>query len=202
MNFYCVKVGTRYDSTFVIKLENMIAKNYRGDFKFSCITDDKTLPSHIHTIEMPDLGLEKWWAKMVLFDELFIEQGFFFDLDVVITGDITNLWNPGKVPKFLHTDWVDLNQLHVDTIGNKQRYCSINSSILMWNQMTKRHHIWQYFMKNKNKIMDIFTGIDSFIEHRFPDDYELMKKPEAVHILLDKKQDELGEDPWIQKHWN
>ena len=35
-----------------------------------------------------------------------------------------------------------------------------------------------------------------------PDDYELMKKPEAVHILLDKKQDELGEDPWIQKHWN
>jgi hypothetical protein len=29
-----------------------------------------------------------------------------------------------------------------------------------------------------------------------------MKKPEAVHILLDKKQDELGEDPWIQKHWN
>ena len=97
---------------------------------------------------------------------------------------------------------MDLKQLDIDTIGNKQRYCSINSSILMWNQITKRHHIWEYFIENKNKIMHIFTGIDSFIEHIFPNDYELIRRPESVHILLDKKQDELGEDPWIQKHWN
>jgi hypothetical protein len=50
--------------------------------------------------------------------------------------------------------------------------------------------------------MHVFTGIDSFIEHRFPNDYTLYDEPlDQVTILLDKKQDELREEKWIQKIW-
>lgn len=203
MNFYCVKVGTRYSDEFVVKLESMISRCYDRHYKLYCITDDpKSLPRYIRTIKMPDYRLEKWWAKMVLFDESFIESGIFFDLDILVKGDINKLYNPGKYMKFMHTDWVDLDKLHNDTIGNRQRYCSINSSVLMWNKETKRQHIFEYFMNNKEKITSIFTGIDSFIEHRFPKDYMLYDTPlDQIHLFLEKKQDELREEKWIQKIW-
>lgn len=202
MNFYCVKVGTRYTDEFVIKLESMISRTYDAPYTLNCITDDpSTLPNYIRPIKIP-VKLEKWWSKMVLFDEEFIEEGTFFDLDVVIKGDINEIHRPDIFMKMLHTSWVDLKQLKEHTIGNRQRYCSINSSVMSWDKETKRNHIWKYFVDNQEKIMSIFTGIDSFIEHRFPDDYVLYARPlEQIHILLDKKQDELREESWIQSYW-
>ena len=202
MNFYCVKVGSRYSDEFVIKLESMISRTFDEPYTSNCITDSDTLPKYIKTIKLPDYGLQKWWAKMVLFDEEFIEEGLFFDLDIVLMSDITELYSPGTYMKFIQTDWVNLKELKEHTIGNRQRYCSINSSVLSWNADTKRNHIWKYFIDNKEKITHIFTGIDSFVEHRFPNDYSVYDKPlDQVHLYLDKKQDELREDRWTQKHW-
>jgi len=202
MNFYCVKVGSRYTDEFVIKLESMISRCYDSAYTLNCITDSNTLPNYINTIQIPDYGLEKWWAKMVLFDESFVSEGIFFDLDILLNGNLATLYSPEDRMKFLHTDWVDLDILKQHTIGNKQRYCSINSSVLVWDKDTKRQHIWEYFIENKEKIMHVFTGIDSFIEHRFPNDYTLYDEPlDQVTILLDKKQDELREEKWIQKIW-
>lgn len=202
MNFYCVKVGSRYSDEFVIKLERMISRTYDGPYKLNCITDCNTLPKYINTIPLPDYGLEKWWAKMVLFDESFVEEGLFFDLDILLKSDVAPLHQPADRMRFIRTDWVDLKTLKEHTIGNRQRYCSINSSVLTWDKDTKRQHIWDYFIENKEKIMHVFTGIDSFIEHRFPNDYVLYDEPlDQVTILLDKKQDELREEEWIQKIW-
>jgi len=202
MNFYCVKVGSRYSDEFVIKLESMISRTYDKPYTMNCITDDaSTLPKYIKTIEAPT-RLQKWWSKMVLFDEDFIEEGVFFDLDIVIKGDINEIHRPDLYMKMLHTSWVDLAKLREETIGNRQRYCSINSSVMSWNKETKRNHIWKYFVDNQEKIMSVFTGIDSFIEHRFPNDYVLYERPlDQIHIMLDKKQDELREDKWIQDYW-
>jgi len=202
MNFYCLKVGTRYDTKFVTKLDSMIKRNYRAAYNLTCITDDKSsIPTWIDTIDMPYLGVEKWWNKMILFNEGFVKEGVFFDLDIVISNDINNIHKPDQFMRFLKTDWVNLEQLRQDTIGNHQRYCSINSSVLSWDENTKRHHIWEYFIKNVDKITSIFTGIDSFIEHRFPNDYSLYnEKLDQIHIFLDKKQDEVDSE-WIRKTW-
>lgn len=203
MNFYCLKVGDRYTTEFVYKLNSMIARNYDGEYQLHCITDQPyTVPDGVNIMPIPYMGVHKWWNKMILFNEDYIPEGIFFDLDIIIHNNINNLYNPDQYMRFMHTDWVDLEQLDKDVIGQRQRYCSINSSVLCWDKHTKRHHIWEYFIKNKEKITHIFTGIDSFIEHRFPNDYSLFPNMnDQIHILLDKKQDELRDDEWILKTW-
>jgi len=203
MNFYCLKVGDRYTIEFVHKLESMISRTYDSPYKLHCITDrPEELPIYIEAIEMPDLGVEKWWNKMILFNEDYVKEGVFFDLDIVMKGCINNIHQPGQYMRFMHTDWVDLDKLRKETIGNRQRFCSINSSVLSWDQNTQRHNIWEYFIENKEKIVNIFTGIDSFIEHRFPNNYSVFPEPlDQIHIFLDKKQDEMREESWIQKLW-
>lgn len=169
-----MKVYTKYDSSYVNYLYTQLNEHFYKPFTFHCITDDPIgIDSDITIIPFKPFT-KVWWNKMILFDEERFPSGMFFDLDIVIQNDITYLYNPGEYMRFLYTYWYDVKTLRdVHTIGNYQRYCSINSSVLCWDVNTKRQHIYDYYIKNKDKIEFVFTGIDSYIEHRFKDDYIL-----------------------------
>lgn len=94
----CVKVGTKYSSDYVVKLRNGVARHLKEPHEFVCFTDD---PVEGVTCEQPLCGLPGWWSKVGLFR---LEQPLiYFDLDVVITGDLKPLieWDGFGIVK----DW-------------------------------------------------------------------------------------------------
>lgn len=165
MKNYCLKWGTKYSADYVNHLQQQL------DDDLICITEDPT-GVECETMELPKVSTV-WWNKMILFNEDFIKMpGVFYDLDMCIKNKV-DLYQPGQYMKFLPTDWIDLKALKLDTMNFSHRFCSINSSILCWDKNTKRQHIWEYYLKNKFKIEWTYSGIDTFIEHRYPKDYML-----------------------------
>ena len=194
----------------------MVKRYTSQQFNFYCFTEDASdIDGDIQILPLLNLNVEKWWNKMVLFNETLVKgKGIFFDLDVVLQEDISVFDTPDRYMKFLPTPWIDLVRLKNDTIGNRQRFCSINSSVLCWDEHTIRQPIYDYFIKHKDKITSVFTGIDSYIEHRFPTQYCLYE-PELASsywnegytntpiILFDGKSEkqDLVDDNRIKELW-
>ncbi len=95
LNVVCVHVGNYCDRgpAYVQRLINGVTKNL-SDFKPWCVTDNPDLiPLGIETIEA-DVGAKGWWAKCSLFRPGVLPQGercLYFDLDTIITGDLTDI---------------------------------------------------------------------------------------------------------------
>ena len=85
----CVKVGTKYNSEYVNKLQNMVSRHLTVPHDFICITDD-----HVGVnckCILPDGEDNGWWTKLTLFkkDPYGIKgKILYFDLDVVIRENI------------------------------------------------------------------------------------------------------------------
>lgn len=154
--FYCLKVGEKYTSDHVNRLKEHIPE-------IICLTDDPGGLETEYTI-LPDLPLYGVWWKMLLFNFDYFPYGTFFDLDIEIKKPIDNVFTAKDKMTLLKTDWEDLEDLSKKTIGDRYRYCSINSSVMSWNCNTK--HIWDDFYSNHEKIMSLFNGIDTYLEHR------------------------------------
>ncbi len=79
--------GDKYSPAYVYALREMVAKYLTVPHQFKCLTDHN-LPG-IDTVK-PQKGWPGWWGKLELFD---VADGpsLYFDLDVVITGDIDYL---------------------------------------------------------------------------------------------------------------
>lgn len=156
---YCLKVGDKYTVDHVHALAEHIPD-------LICLTDDPTgLQTNYEDIS--PIPLEKWWYKMLLFNEdLFPDPGRFFDLDIEIKKPIDDMFSAkNNRMTLLKTDWEDLSELNKNTIGDRYKYCSINSSVMSWGK-DNRNDIWEEFLKNREKIMFLFSGIDTYLEHR------------------------------------
>ncbi len=156
---YCLKVGTKYKNESVYRLAEMV-----GDL--TVITDDFSLAKDFNVIEAEYPGV---WNKMMLFDEAQFPRGIFFDLDIDVFKKIDGVFQPSEYMKLAYTDWEDLKTLEGNTIGNKYKYCSINSSVMSWNEKTKRQHVWLQFLQDYDKAVRLFNGIDTYLEHRHSD---------------------------------
>lgn len=156
MNF-CLKVGDKYTADHVNRLKKYIPG-------IICLTDD---PSGLTTnyMTLPNLPLHGVWWKMYFLSHDF-PSGTFFDLDIDIKKPIGNLFESNNTITLLRTDWEDLDELNKNTIGDRYKYCSINSTVMSWNEA---HHIWYDFINNHEKIMSLFNGIDTYLEHRCMD---------------------------------
>lgn len=99
----------RYESSHVNILAAMVKRNYRNAYRFVCITDDATgLDKHIEVLPLwgeharvanpSGIHLPSCFRRLKLFssemgDILKARRVVSLDLDVVITGDITPLWD-------------------------------------------------------------------------------------------------------------
>lgn len=102
----CMKWGTKYGPEYVNRLYGMVRRHLRGDFRFVCLTDDgQGVRQEVQCLPIPPLELppgipERGWTKLTTFAaDLHGLTGtaLFLDLDVVIVGDITPLFEaPGE----------------------------------------------------------------------------------------------------------
>lgn len=172
MIYYCIKHGNKYSAKHVNYLHSNLPN-------LTCLTENSEgINPKVNVLPLPDMDLEKWWYKMCFFSkELFPEPGIFLDLDLEILRDlgsyegsietILELENPYM--RMFKCDWENLEELNVNTIGNRYKYCSINSSVMAWDKLTDRDFIWNDFASNTNKITKLFHGIDPYLEHRHYD---------------------------------
>ena len=91
----CVKQGTKYGPEYVNRLQSMARRNSEVDLRFVCFTDDRTgLDEGIEVMPLPDHGFKGWWNKVSLFRDDLADIGerfLYFDLDVVLTGNIDQM---------------------------------------------------------------------------------------------------------------
>ena len=221
IDFVCLKWGTKYSSEYVNKLYSMLSKHVYVPFTLTCMTNepDGILPE-IKIKNLPDIGLEKWWWKLLLWNEKYWPgDGMFLDLDIIIQNDITNLFRPSHYMKMLYTNWINLDEQKRWTIGDNYKYCELNSSVLVWNKHTSRQFIWDDFIENKDKILFLYKGIDNWLENRhknhlstYPEEqgfcYSYWNcnkeyRPKSSIILFDyneKKQHQIRKK-WVKELW-
>lgn len=89
LTVFCVCVGDKYHSGYVYALKEMVEKNLSIPHRFKCITTRKL--DGIETIN-PPIPYQGWWGKLSLFyPRVATGPSLYFDLDVVITGNLDYL---------------------------------------------------------------------------------------------------------------
>jgi hypothetical protein len=102
----CMKWGTKYGPEYVNRLNAMVRRHLKGDFRFVCLTErSEGIVPEVQCLPIPPLDLppgipERGWTKLTTFAaDLHGLQGtaLFLDLDVVIVDDITPFFEvPGE----------------------------------------------------------------------------------------------------------
>lgn len=143
INIYCIKYGNKYSAKYVNRLQNMIERNTTLNYRFFCLTDD---PSDLNceTIELPKdldgntdypLASEKLFHKITLLEESqkFNNDSAFFDLDLLIQGNIDKYLIPSDKLKLCLRTWGDIpEEIKLYKKGLKDYPSLINSSVMCW----------------------------------------------------------------------
>jgi hypothetical protein len=166
LNCACVIHGDMYDWSYVDRLYSMLKRNFSVPIKFHVFTElGRDVPDHMikHVLtDWPGVGGKKkgWWYKMQMFDPGHIQgQVLYFDLDVVITGNL---------------DWVlTLDSEQFWTIRDfkylwRPQWQGINSSMMYWNTL-KFGKIWHNFQGRQiAAVMREFHGDQDFLTATIP----------------------------------
>jgi len=89
LTVFCVYWGDKYDVAYVYALQDMVKKYLTIPHTFKCITTRKI--EGIETV-LPFVPYHGWWQKIGLFaPRIATGRSIYFDLDVVITGNIDYL---------------------------------------------------------------------------------------------------------------
>ena len=93
LNVICLKWGDKFSSDYVNRLFHMVNRNLSIEHAFICMTEDSTgLETGVKILPLPIDNLEFCWNKLLLFGQLPLEgTALYFDLDVVITGNLDSL---------------------------------------------------------------------------------------------------------------
>lgn len=138
----CVKAGTKYDLIWVDKLYNAVVRNIQLEFEFVCLSDADTDYRTIPLISNSD----SYWNKLELFrPNLFNGPVLYFDLDVVICKDITNV--VAQLPdKFLM-----VQEPYRNINNSSMMYWNGNYSYLYNNYINKQQEIINEYQFNLNR---------------------------------------------------
>lgn len=156
LHVICLKWGDKYSPDYVNRLYKMVKHNLNQPFKFHCLTENAEGVDEAIIIEdLPELGLEGWWYKLVIFQRGFLDLSsqdkiLFLDLDIVITGSLE--------PLITYSD-----KFCISSDINENRY---NSSVLCFNA-GQYSFIWESFWAQKEWIIKQMHGDQDWIEYVF-----------------------------------
>lgn len=142
----CVRFGTKYGRDYVERLRNMVARHITVPYEFVCLTDDQHPIEGVRSIVQPVAAYKAlWWHKVHMFDPHLPIKGsiLYFDLDVVISGNIDKLIARKS------------NQFYGIRDFNRKFHGSwkyLNSSAMSWIH-GEQCHIWHEFRKNPMEAM-------------------------------------------------
>tara|TARA_B100000035_G_scaffold46366_1_gene35149 strand:+ start:985 stop:1728 length:744 start_codon:yes stop_codon:yes gene_type:complete len=146
INILTLKVGTKYSSEYVNKLNSSIRRNSTVDYKLYCYTEDPTgLDPDIIVVplENPD-EYQLQWHKLIFHQTGFggIEEGekcLILDIDWIIVGDMDPILTYG------------LGRHHFGCFerwwSNLRHFCKLNGGFQMY-YMGETQYLWEEFSKN------------------------------------------------------
>jgi len=144
----CLKIGDAYSADYVNNLYRAVRK--QCDWNFICFTDDPVgidLGVICHGVEPRECtGWWPTWHKVEIFGRKEIKQyekKVFFDLDIVIQGDITPILESDDDWSFIRCDWK----------GVKFRMKSPEQSFytsccMVWKDLTWVYDLWESDWEN------------------------------------------------------
>ncbi len=219
--FTSLKIGDKYDAGYVNKLYNMV--RLQSDVPFFCFTDNTDgLNKNIETIDMDVTEYQDWyrwwpaWCKILMFNHLHeFDRKIFFDLDVIIHGDITPILEHDENFSLVYSKWKGVKF----KIKNKNK-SMYNSSCIVWKD---NRDVYEYWNMNAQHFVSLYGGTDDFYHNEKiprtalplifysyrdgakPDQLRsfLMREDHAVAILhQEPKNHTLNEDEHpIIKYW-
>ena len=178
MNFLTIKWGDKYSSDYVNNLYHMVKKNYTGEFRFICYTDDATdLECEVHPIPDDDLLHPKYYfgkeafcfdrAKFLIFNseewlDCEEEDKFcYLDLDVVVQNNIDEIDILAEKPRIIHCLWQPENQID-DRFFIETRGTFFNSSMMLWSYGQCQHIYYDVYDNNEIVFKTFFKGSDNY----------------------------------------
>jgi hypothetical protein len=161
VNCACVIHSDGYTWDYVERLYSMVSRNISQPVRFHVYTEaDRPVPDHMikhELVEWPGIAGPKrsWWYKMQLFDsQQFTGQLLYFDLDVVVTGNLD--WILGLSTKNF---WAihDFRRLWKPT-------CRTINSSMMYFDTSRYHYVWDRFQQQSpTLVISSYKGDQDFI---------------------------------------
>lgn len=150
----CLKIGSLYSADYVNNLYHAIRKFTNDDF--ICFTDDSSgIESGVICYDMFPKQCDNWkhlWCKIMMYgrDEIKkYRKKIFFDLDLVIQGDINPILNHECDWALIKSVWKGV-KFRIDN----PREPIFNSSVMVWLDNTwiyeKWNRSWKEVVKNYN----------------------------------------------------
>jgi len=177
MIFLTIKWGDKYGPEYVNNLFKMVQKNYTGEWRFACFTDDPTDLECSEIYPIPDDGLlhPKYFENDGCFDrpkflmfnaEEWLSCGSedkfcYFDLDVVIQNNIDDIDILANKPRIVQCYWQDKKQLH-DRFFIETRGTFYNSSMMLWSYGQCRHIYYDVYENDEIVFKTFFKGSDNY----------------------------------------
>jgi hypothetical protein len=188
LNVVCLKHGKKYSSDYVNRLHNMVSRHLTLPFNFFCFTEEsKGLNLNIQIKPLPDNNkISGWWWKPYIFKEGHFANGdtnLFFDLDMVIVGNID------KLATYKPNEFVGLEDVgrvfrkHPQKLGSAVLKWPANQYSDIWNLIEQDNRIVSRFRGDQDWIWSLHKNNISF----FPEDWirsykwEVRSKTELIH---------------------
>ena len=156
----CLKWGEKYSAQYVNRLYAMVSRFLKQPFTFHCLTESpEGLNPDIQVLDLPDLGLQGWWYKLLFFKKGFLpfssdDLVLYLDLDVVILDDLNKVLEKIK----------DSNLLCISADKSPGR---MNSSVMLFKP-DKLDFVWSSFWEQREFITMKFHGDQDWIERVVP----------------------------------
>ena len=156
LTVFCVYWGDKYDKAYVYALKEAIEKNLTVDHSFKCITKEK-LPGI--ECRRPPVPYHGWWQKIGLFaPSVATGPSLYFDLDVVITGNIDYLAEYTKYQFAAPANWA------------QSGHGGIQSSVMAWPGRWSLPY--DKFKGNHDEIINRLWGDQEFLTEILGDEWE------------------------------
>lgn len=158
-----IKWGDRYPMSLLNRLAKAVITNGFPDAKFICFTDDVAgADNHIECRPLPAIDLPEkyrwtYWRKIALYDPSLQLEGacLYFDLDVVITGDLRPLVADWKgEPRFIK-NWVGKKT------AKKDIYDRVNTSVVLFPG-SQCGEVFDIFNANPQKALSTYATDQGF----------------------------------------
>lgn len=163
----CVIHGDGYSWDYVDRLYSMLTRHISPDVRLHVYTEaDRSVPAPYIKHILEDWGIsgpkKSWWYKVQLFNpEHHCGPLLYFDLDIVVVGNLDWLW---QLPLRYFWSLRDFKHLWKPTAYN------VNSSIMWWNT-ADYNYVWEEFKALElKKIMLKYHGDQDYIVESIPAD--------------------------------